>query len=220
MGVVNAVVFDLYGTLITLDAVTRPLLRSVIDSGLKDRRKFHQARIIALTKDFGYGDKFSLERFLQSIKDDLQINFQESRQMDLSSYESDLEAEITSARLYSDVKETLSALKKQKIPIGLISNLASPYIKPFFALGLGEYFDEANRIFSCSVGTKKPDAEIYGKMLKALHLEPERVLIVGNSRRNDVIAPISYGMLAYHVARHKGRPLDRILEEFEFQAPK
>ena len=98
--------------------------------------------------------------------------------------------------------------------LGLISNLASPYRKPFFDLGLDIYFDEV--LFSCDVGLTKPDPKIYQTMIDKLNINPEQALMTGDKVHADVDGPKAIGMRAIHLDRFKKSSnsistLDRVL---------
>lgn len=177
----KAVVFDLYDTLITITNKTNPYSRLLANIGLRTSEEFKQARAIALTEDFN-----DLAGFVQRIKPDATIHLQP--------YEKEVETEIASTRLYSETTLALTELKQREIKLGLISNLASPYKKSFFELGLGRYFDEV--IFSCEAGLKKPDTRIYQKMVELLRVEPHQAIMVGNSLQNDFNGPRAIGMPA------------------------
>ena len=183
---IQAVVFDLYGTLMYLADETKPYIRLFKDIGLQTSGGFKQACKIALTEDFD-----NIEDLVKRIKPDTQIN--------LKPYQQELEKEIASAKLYPESREVLEELRKKNIKLGLISNLASPYKEQFFELGLNEYFNEV--LFSCDVGLRKPDLKIYKKMIRNLNINPAQVLMTGDNVSADVDGPKSIGMNAIHLDR-------------------
>ena len=177
---IQAVIFDLYNTLIYTKNQTYPYPRLFNELYLKpnDLRK---ARRIALTEEFN-----SLSELVEKIKPNARI--------DVKPYEDDLARELDSIKLYSETKKVLKKLKKRGFKMGLISNLASPYKRPFFDLGLDEYID--NTLFSCEVGLKKPNLKLYGRILNRMHLEPKQALMVGDNYHCDVLPPKNIGMKA------------------------
>ena len=177
---IHAVIFDLYNTLIYTPNQTYPYPRLFNELYLKpnDLRK---ARRIALTEEFS-----SLSELVEKIKPNARI--------DVKPYEDDLARELDSIKLYSETKKVLKKLKKMDLKIGLISNAASPYKKPFFDLGLDEYINPA--FFSCEVGLKKPDFRIYRKILEEMDLEPNQALMIGDNYSCDVQPPKRIGMRA------------------------
>ena len=183
---IQAVVFDLYGTLIYIAHETKPYLRLFSDIGLQTSREFRQARRIALTEDF---DNFA--SFVKRIKLSVEVDF--------SQYQREIEEEIISATLFPEVNKVLGGLKERNLRLGLISNLASPYKMPFINLGLHEYFDSV--LFSCDVGLRKPDPKIYQKMIEYLKINPAQALMTGDKVHADVDGPKSIGMNAVHLNR-------------------
>lgn len=178
---IQAVVFDLYGTLIYLAHETKPYLKLFVELGLQTPEEFRQARRIALTENFD-----DLSGFVKRIKPDAAINLQ--------TYEEEVAREVASATVYSETRTVLETLRQRDFKIGLISNLSSPYKKPFFALNLDGYFDHL--LFSCEVGISKPDERIYRKFLQDTNLNPSQVLMVGDKTHCDVDPPTLLGMHA------------------------
>ena len=186
MANIQAVVFDLYGTLIYLANETKPYAILFANLGLQTPEEVRQARRIALTEDFE-----DVARLVRRIKSNAQVDF--------ASYQQEVEKERASASLYPETRAVLDKLKEQEIRLGLISNLASPYKSPFFNLGLNEYFDEV--LFSCDVGLIKPDSRIYQKMIERLGINPAQTLMTGDKVHADVDGPRSIGINAVHLDR-------------------
>jgi HAD superfamily hydrolase (TIGR01549 family) len=203
---IKAVVFDLYGTLICLQGKTKVYQRLFKDIGLNTKSELKQAIKTAFTQDFN-----SLESLIKKIRPKSDIK--------TTDYEKELEKEIKSAKLYTDSIPTLSKLMEKNIKLGLISNLSSPYKKPFFSLRLEDYFDAF--LLSCDIGLLKPDPAIYRKIAQNLELEPSSILMIGDSLQSDVNGPISIGMQAIHLCRNNTIPnsinsLEDILEMYTF----
>ncbi len=186
MANIQAVVFDLYGTLMYLAHETRPYARLFADIGLQTPQEWRRARRIALTNDFD-----NLAELVKKMRPDANL--------DLEQYEREIEKECESASLYPETIKVLDRLREQEIRLGLISNVASPYKKPFFDAGLGEYFDEV--LFSCEVGLKKPNPEIYQKIVEGFRTDPEQILMTGDNVHADVIGPRSIRMNSVHLDR-------------------
>jgi HAD superfamily hydrolase (TIGR01549 family) len=175
---IEAVVFDLYGTLAYIANNTKPyhrLLREMQPTPDEAR----MASVLALTEDF-----HSFSDFIRKIR--------RGALVDIQSYEKEIAQEVASVKLFPDTIPTLKRVKDNDISIGLISNLASPYVKPFFDLGLDKYVDIP--LFSCHAGLRKPDSRIYDLMLSSFGVDPSRVLIVGDNPNSDVSVPKSLGM--------------------------
>ncbi len=183
---IQAVIFDLYNTLIYLADDTKPHKGLFTAIGLQTPEELSQAYQIATTEAFD-----NLADLIKRIKPSAQIN--------LEPYQKEIEKERASATLYPETINVLNELKKRNLPLGLISNLASPYKKPFFDLGLNEYFNEI--LFSCDAGLKKPNLKIYQEMIKKLKVEPAQALMTGDNVKNDVEGPKSIGINAVHLDR-------------------
>lgn len=173
----KAVVFDLYSTLIYLHE-KRFHLKLFRELQL-DKEQIKEAKRIALTRNFG-----SISEYISCIASGKTIN--------PSSYEKEIESEIASTRMYTDTRPTLERLSEMGILTGVISNLSSPYKGAFFNFGLDKLIN--HYIFSCDIGAKKPEQEIYLAMLSALNLSPEDVLMVGDSLLCDVNGPSLAGI--------------------------
>lgn len=183
---VKAVIFDLYDTLVYIADKTDLYRRLFSELGFKKSSEKRKARRTVLTEGFS-----SLSELVEKIKPNSGIN--------LKAYEDEIEKENNSVAIFPETKTVLGKLQEREFKVGLISNLSSSHKKPFFDLGLGEYFDKV--FFSCEVGLKKPDIKIYQKMLQELGLEPYQALMVGDKLDLDVYPPMSIGMKALHIDR-------------------
>jgi putative hydrolase of the HAD superfamily len=93
-------------------------------------------------------------------------------------------------RLFSGVVDTLSAIRRAGLKLGLLSDF--PPERKLEYLGLGGLWDAA--LCSEVVGRLKPDPAPFFALAAALGTPPERVLYVGNSRRYDVAGAAGAGM--------------------------
>ncbi len=195
MSELRGVVFDLYGTLITLDrsVFQKELPRRI---GISRRVWADFVRRVLLLTDFDDRRAFidcSIEEFEPADADVL-------REGALGL----LDEEISSARAFPGVLTLLRFLKRRGLRLGLVSNLAAPYKEPCASLGLLDLFDVVT--FSCQVGKAKPNDEIYLEHCRELGLAPEEILFVGDSMRNDVVAPRKLGMQSVRAANHGPMP--------------
>lgn len=188
---IKAVVFDLYGTLLYRSAKTNPYTKLFTDIGLRTSEEFMRARRIALTEDFN-----DITSLVKRLKPEVQ--------MDLLPYQQEVEKEIAAVMCYAETRKVLDELRKRDIPLGLLSNVASPYKKPFFDLGLHEYFAEV--LFSCEIGLRKPNPFIYQKMIQMFHVQSAQILMIGDTIPTDIQGPQSVGMNALHLDRKNNTP--------------
>jgi HAD superfamily hydrolase (TIGR01509 family) len=84
---------------------------------------------------------------------------------------------------YPDAAPTLRALKERGIATAAVSNVGFDLRPVLAGLGLLEYLDVV--VLSYEVGAVKPDPDIFFMACDALGAEPERALMVGDSREAD-----------------------------------
>ena len=184
---IESVIFDLYGTLIEVTDIINPYKKMFFEY-CRNGTTSRIARKFALIKDF------------KDLKD-LMDTLKPGNDFNTKLYENLLTEELKSVKPYDETFEVLERLKERDVKVGLISNLASSYKKPFFELGLDQYFD--SMIFSSDVGFRKPDNQIYELAIKELNTIPNRILMVGDHRVNDYEKPKGLGMNALHLDRNK-----------------
>lgn len=76
------------------------------------------------------------------------------------------------------------ALLSDRYPLVLVSNFYGNIETVLSDFGLDAYFGSV--IESAVVGVRKPDPEIFAMGVRALHLRPDEVLVVGDSYRKDI----------------------------------
>ncbi|MDR0706686.1 MAG: HAD family hydrolase [Treponema sp.] len=94
-------------------------------------------------------------------------------------------------RLFPHVPETLAALKRNGLKLGLLSDF--PTERKLRLLGLSGIWDAA--LCSEEIGRLKPDPKPFMALAEELGTTPARILYVGNSRRYDVAGAAHAGML-------------------------
>jgi HAD superfamily hydrolase (TIGR01549 family) len=174
----RAVVFDVYGTLVSIGEKRMPFAKLLQIGEAKGRSKTSADRRTLMASTF------TLAQAAAFLKIELTTT-------ELVSLEADLNTEIESISLYPDVVSTIRALRDRGIKVGLCSNLAAAYAPPMQALlpvSLDAY------AWSFQVGALKPEPRIYKHICNALDCEPHQVLMVGDSHTADVEGPRSYGM--------------------------
>ena len=184
---VEAVIFDLYGTLLTIrqrflhKAAPRLL-------GVSSARWMQVVREELLVRPFA--DRAAFVTFLvETLRPgDGDV---EARLADA------LEDEIASVAPVEGVLSLLAFLRRRGVSLGLLSNLSSVHKEPVRALGMEARFDAAG--FSCDTGVRKPEPRAYLDLCARLGVRPEETLVVGDSLPNDVRGPQSLGMTAVRV---------------------
>ena len=173
---IEAVIFDLYGTLLDLPVDTRPFAK-IAKRG--DQSQFRSAIRVALTTNHG-----TLEDFAKRID--------QPRPADLPQLDAALQNDLDHVRLFPDAIPTLEKLRQKGLLTAVISNLATPYKRPFFALQLNSLFDVT--LFSCDCGLVKPNPRIYQLALKQLGRRPSQTMMIGDSLQADVAGPSKLGI--------------------------
>jgi HAD superfamily hydrolase (TIGR01509 family) len=102
------------------------------------------------------------------------------------------------------VERTL-ALLSEKYLLGIVTN-GSPVFQrnKIKQMGLSRYFKDEHLFISEEVGFSKPAKEIYQLAMITFQVAANEVIFVGDSIKNDVIAPMDLGMLAIWVNNHDG----------------
>jgi putative hydrolase of the HAD superfamily len=95
-------------------------------------------------------------------------------------------------RLFPHVEETLEALRKNGITLGLLSDF--PPETKLKNLKIFEYWDAV--VCSEQAGYLKPDTAAFLEMAKRMGKSPEQILYVGNSVSYDVAGAHKVGMKA------------------------
>ncbi len=168
----KAVIFDLFGTLIWLPRNSRPY-----------RELANQLPGMRLRK--------SLVVAAPTLADYCTV-LNHTAPAGIATLQAELEADIAAAALFEDSISALKLVRNAGLKVGLISNLATPYIEAYNRLGLRQFIDVA--VFSCEVGFAKPAPEIYDAALTRLDIAAEDALMVGDSQRADVDGPAPCGM--------------------------
>jgi len=185
---IQAIIFDLYGTLVQINE--RTLHKEVPRLlGVSVRRWMEAVRDDLMIASFP-----DRARFVRHICDSLAPGAGPEVEEKLMAL---VEREIASVEPVEGVSSVLPFLKRRGYALGLLSNLSSIHKEPVNRLGLGEYFTAMS--FSCDEGMLKPDPRIYLDLCARLGAEPQSVLVVGDSWKNDVQAPKKLGMNALAV---------------------
>lgn len=175
---IDAVVFDVYGTLVEITDKRAPF-RRLLRIGEQQGRAVSVADAAIL---------MSAPLNLHAAAAQLSIVLEPGQ---LAQLEADLHSEIASIRLFPDTASTLQALRARGIKLGLCSNLAADYADPIMQL-LPLQLDACT--WSFQAGAIKPDPAIYQQACAALGCASERVLMVGDTPAADVDGPRAAGM--------------------------
>jgi len=180
---ITTILFDLYGTLLTLTRDSKPYLKLAKRSRNLNRREALQLSLVnncPMLRD--YASMIGLEP-----------------QKDIKSLEDQLQRDLDSAILFNDALPVLRSLKENGIKTALISNLATPYKQVVTELRLDTYFDSI--VYSCDFGYAKPDSKIYRHALNEVQSLPVETIMVGDSYASDVKGPLKLGIKGIQLVR-------------------
>ena len=178
---ITTIIFDLYNTLI-YNKSTNPYGRMFVELGTTSKEEMRICQV---------------ENF--SSLSDLSQRLAPGKTIDTSVYEKELADDLGRAQVFHDVFPNLQRLKDHGYRLCLISNLATPYKRPFFDLGLDKYMDLV--VFSCDAGAMKPEPEIYYNAISKLGISPREAVMTGDSVWCDYLGPKAVGMNAVHLDR-------------------
>lgn len=182
---IRAIVFDAFGTLCEIGDKRWPFTR--LTKGMPNRR---EARDFIMTHAVGIRDAATALR---------------CHEISVEELERELEEEIVSIRLYDDAIDALTNARALGLKIGIASNLAAPYAAPINAL---LPFELDAYAWSFEIGSKKPDPVIYEWVCRRLKVEPNEVLMVGDTLSADYFGATAFGMPAFHLDRGGNLPTD------------
>jgi putative hydrolase of the HAD superfamily len=103
--------------------------------------------------------------------------------------------------------ESLAALKKQGLKLGVISNTTSHtnVIIRLFKNNLYKYFEEDAIFLSCSSQYRKPGTEIFLAVADTLGIKPSEAAYVGDRISKDVVGSRNAGFgLSVRITPEKG----------------
>jgi len=173
---IKGVVFDLYGTLIYTPGSDFSVRYADLASNLSHIENFP-----------------TLNTSLTTVYETLWTNEITETEAWINEYEATEEI-LNGCMLYPGSLELLTGLKRLGFQIGVISNVSTPYKRPFYDLGLNKYVDHV--IFSCEVGYKKPDPKIFEIFNRTFNVNPKNILLCGDSIVNDMALAKACGIKA------------------------
>ena len=187
MSSIKAVVFDLYGTLVS---IRRRTLHKAVPRllGVEGLQWVALIRDQLLVRPFA--DQESFVHFVHERLAPGRADV-EGRMLEL------LRTELASVELHNGVVPLLNFLRRRGYKLGLLSNVSSVHTEPLARFGLDGLFDAKG--LSCDAGACKPEPRFYLDLCARLGVPPAETLVVGDSLANDVAAPRALGMKSVRV---------------------
>jgi FMN phosphatase YigB (HAD superfamily) len=189
---IKAVAFDAFGTLVEIGDKRRPFARLAKEALVDTTRSPMTERMDLVAMSQVCGLDLAPDIFV-TLEDDLKL-------------------ELASTHVYPEAKDVLLSLRKRGIRTAVASNLAEPYAVPIREQ-LGSLLDVA--CYSFEVGTVKPDRAFYVALSDLLQLDPEQILMVGDTMRCDYLGATSAGLKALHLDRRGNAPTEFSLVTIE-----
>jgi putative hydrolase of the HAD superfamily len=189
--VIQAVLFDLDGTLYDRDLLVQTLIEEQFDAfhmELRDvdRPSFIQ-RIVNLD-DHGFGDKVELYKMAgkewllsRELSDRLHLDF-------WSRY-------IRHCKVSEDTRTTLEDLRRHEKKLAVITNGATKWQQQKLdSLGITSLFDSV--LISEAEGLRKPDRAIFERALERLSVRAEEAMFVGDNPEADIAGARAAGLVS------------------------
>lgn len=181
---IKAIAFDLDGTLVDSAAG----LAEAIDNMLKEFN-LSPAGKERVSIWVGNGVDVLVERALSWAGAEVTPELQKHARASFDTFYAT--SVTTGSQLFPDVKETLAQLAKHGLPMGIVTNKATPFIAPLLQkLGIDHFFSLV--LGSDDVKALKPHPAPLYLTMGTFGLRKEELLFVGDSR-NDIIAAQSAG---------------------------
>lgn len=200
---IKAVVFDLYGTLVTGDAsVNRENLDEALSRILRQAgyevyyQEVQAARHMVFFIDYPRGRANTPQQFYTKVLEPLEIPYN-PKLVDTLAREA---TELERVRLYDDVVPTVNALKAKGIKTAVLTTVPSW----LFTQVLRQHKIKIDFICTAKEAEAvKPNPKIYQTVLKKLSVKPNQAIMVGDTPEIDMIPPTKLGMKAVMLCRNE-----------------
>jgi putative hydrolase of the HAD superfamily len=201
----RAVVFDLWQTLAVWpwDAGRELYSRMAANAGVDDARFFAAWDAGRNTRETG-----SMREYFEALRQELGANgldIDELAAMRLS-----FTRDVLVPR--TDAVATLDELKQRGYTLGLITNCSDEVQQLWDETAFAAHFDAL--VFSCDVGTAKPDPRIYAIAAERLRVPPEESVFVGDGANDELPGAERAGMRAIQL-RVPGEELEPEAEAWQ-----
>ena len=193
----KTVFFDLFETLIT--EKTRRAYRLRV--GYYEKLRTTRERYSQWWLDFGArvmtgGFKGALDRF-SHVRDEVGSPVSDQEIVEIAR-----ECEQWKTRVFSEVDSgvfgMLDEVRSLGLNVGIISNASREEVKAWAFCPLKDHVDDV--VFSCNVGTMKPDREIYELACRRMNIRLSDAYFVGDGKFDELRGAASVGMKAIQAA--------------------
>jgi putative hydrolase of the HAD superfamily len=192
---IRAVLFDLYDTLLYLDApaVAETRRQLAVRAGVDPDAWAVLWRDNVL--DRMLGRLGGLEDEIRSMLHQLGTDPAPALVAELA--ETETAGWARAVTLYPETLPTLTGLRQRGLLLGLISNCSSQAGAVLERIGLAQHFDAI--ILSCGVGVAKPDPAIFERASQTLRVTPAESMFVADGAFTELDAATAIGMVAVKI---------------------
>ena len=210
----QAVIFDLFWTLVSLEAVGAggPRLDELL--GVPPER---WGPAWLLYEDGRARGRYRTSEVLALIASDLGLPHQPERWQELAASR---RARFRQA-LLTVAPEVLRALRKLRalgLRLGLLSDADCDEVAAWPESPLAPLFDQA--FFSCYEGLRKPEPEFYRRLCRRLGVEPQQCLYVGDGRSDEHLGARAVGMtpvlITHYLAQYAPERIEELTPRCDF----
>jgi putative hydrolase of the HAD superfamily len=187
---IEAVLFDLDGTLYDRDLLVQTLIGEQFDAfcnelGNIDRSSFIR-RVLQLDAH-GFGDKVELYRSVEA-------EWVLSRELSDRLHSDFWSRYIRHCKVSEDTRATLEQLRRHKIKLGVITNGTTQWQQQKLdSLGITPLFDTV--LISEAEGLRKPNRAIFERALERLSVRAGDAMFVGDNPEADVAGSRTAGLI-------------------------
>jgi len=193
----NAVIFDLFGTLIEQfreDFFEESLNKMAEAIGMEHRTYFNYW-VNEMSHKRHTGAFPSIKEEIKFICKNHKINPSEEAIKRAVSFRYEFTKACFKPR--KDALSVLKTLKKMRLHTGLVSDCSREVPELWPKLPFDPYLDTV--IFSCEVGLKKPDPKIFKLACKNLDIVPEECIYIGDGFSNELTGSQKVGMRPFMI---------------------
>jgi len=209
---IKAILFDLDNTLIDFmkmkEESCKSALKAMIEKGLKIPYKSGYKKLIKTYFKVGIESNTAFEEFLKSQTGKVDTKILAAG---INEY---LKTKNKFLKPYPNVKSTLRKLKKMGLKLAIVTD--APRLKAYqrlVAMGIDNYFDF---VVGLEDTGKKKKTEIPLKTaIEKLKLEPDEVMMVGDSIKRDVIPAKKLGVISMFAKYGSSEKVGKIKPDFE-----
>ena len=216
MDTVRAIIFDLFGTLVSTFSSLRHdyVLWEMADVLGVEREAFAEVFDNEMRRDREVGKYPTLEKGIEQACEKLGVKADRQSILQAAQLKRDFTRQALRPR--DGAIEVLKYIKASGYVIGLVSDSAPEVPVVWEETDLAPWMDAA--VFSCKVGVKKPNPRIYKMACASLGVLPEECIYVGDGDSMELEGAKHVGMvpILIRVREEEGWDRDRpVLERWE-----